>query len=99
MLQIVRIVHVIYLIRVILRSSLHFIYLVIIYVFVQLLCRNEDLHRILTQLTSSNVLGKLAIRDLNNWVIQELLLADLAKTQYTRDDKGPYSRIDLDQHR
>ena len=41
-------------------------------------------------LTNSNVLGKLAIRDLNNWVIQELLLADLAKTQYTRDDEGPY---------
>ena len=41
----------------------------------------------------------LAIRDLNNWVIQQLLLADLAKTQYTRDDEGPYSRIDLDQHR
>ena len=38
-------------------------------------------------------------RDLNNWVIQELLLADLAKTQYTRDDEGPYSRINLDQHR
>ena len=33
-------------------------------------------------LTTSNVLGKLAIRDLNNWVIQELLLADLVKTQY-----------------
>ena len=33
------------------------------------------------------------------WVIQELLLADLAKTQYTRDDEGPYSRINLDQHR
>ena len=27
------------------------------------------------------------------WVIQELRLADLAKTQYTRDDEGPYSRI------
>ena len=46
-----------------------------------------------------NVLGKLAIRDLNDWVIQELLLANLAKTQYTRDDEGPYSRINLDQHR
>ena len=33
------------------------------------------------------------------WVIQELLLADLAKAQYTRDDKGPYSRINLDEHR
>ena len=32
------------------------------------------------------------------WVIQELLLADLAKTQYTRDD-DPYSRVNLDQHR
>ena len=46
-----------------------------------------------------NVLGKLAIRDLNNWVIQELLLANLAKAQYTRDHEGPYSRINLDQHR
>ena len=41
----------------------------------------------------------LAIRDLNNWVIQELLLGDLTKTQYTRDDEGPYSHINLDQHR
>ena len=48
--------------------------------------------------TNSNILGKLAIRDLNNWVIQELLLVDLAKTQYTRDDEGPYSPINLDQH-
>ena len=40
-----------------------------------------------------------SFRDLNNWVIQELLLADLAKTQYTRDDERPYSRINLDQHR
>ena len=46
----------------------------------------------------SNVLGKLAIGDFNNWVIQELLLADLEKTRYTRDDEGPYSRINLDQH-
>ena len=44
---------------------------------------------ILALLTNSNVLGTLAIRDLNNWVIQELLLADLAKTQYTRNDEGP----------
>ena len=33
---------------------------------------------ILAELTNSNVLGKLAIRDLNNWVIQKLLLAGLA---------------------
>ena len=33
------------------------------------------------------------------WVMQEFLLADLAKTHYTRDDEGPYSRINLDQHR
>ena len=33
-------------------------------------------------------LAALAICDKNNWVIQELLLVDLAKTQYTRDDKG-----------
>ena len=39
------------------------------------------------------------VRDLNNWVIQELLFADLAKTQYTRDDQGPYFCINLDQHR
>ena len=51
------------------------------------------------RLTSSNVLGKLAICDLNNWVIQELLLADLAKIQYTHDDEGPYSHINLDQRR
>ena len=36
---------------------------------------------------------------LNNWVIQELLFVNLAKTQYTRDDEGPYSHINLDQHR
>ena len=41
----------------------------------------------------------LAIRNLNNWVIQELLLVDLAKTQYTRDDEGPYLCINFDQHR
>ena len=27
-----------------------------------------------------------------------MLLADLAKTQYIRDDEGPYSCINLDQH-
>ena len=32
----------------------------------------------------------LTIRNLNNWVIQELLLLDLAKTQYARDNEGPY---------
>ena len=47
---------------------------------------------ILVLLTNSNVLGKLNISE-----IQELLLADLAKTQYTRDDERPYSRISLDQ--
>ena len=40
----------------------------------------------------------LAIRNLNNWVIQELLLVDLAKTQYTRDDEVPYLCINFDQH-
>ena len=36
----------------------------------------------------------------NNWVIQEFLLVDFAKTQYTRDgiDEGPYSCINLHQH-
>ena len=47
----------------------------------------------------SHVLVKLAIRDLNYWVIQELLLVDFAKTQYTRDDEGPYFGINVDQHR
>ena len=41
----------------------------------------------------------MAIRDLNNRVIQELLFEDLVKTQYTRDDEGPYSCMNLDQHR
>ena len=36
------------------------------------------------------VLGKSAIRDMNNWANQELLLADLAKTQFTRGDEGIY---------
>ena len=36
---------------------------------------------ILAQLTNSKVLGMLAIRNLNNWVIQELLLMDLAKNR------------------
>ena len=43
-------------------------------------------------------LGTRLIRDLNNWVIQEFLLVDLAKTQYTSDDEGPNSRINFDQH-
>ena len=75
---------------------------IIIYVFVLLYAeiRNFIVTCLLYScLTNSNVLGKLAIRDLNSWVIQELLLVDLAKTQYTRDDEGPYSRINLDQHR
>ena len=61
-------------------------------------CRplSSSAYCIVAYLTNSKVLGKLAIRDLNNWVIQELLLADLEKTQYTRDDEGPYSRINLD---
>ena len=37
-----------------------------------------------------------AIRDLNKRVIQELPLADLTKTQYTRDDEEPYSPIDYE---
>ena len=62
------------------------------------LCRNIGffivtcLLCIFAQLTNINVLGMLAIRNLNNWVIsQEFLLVDLAKTQYTRDDEGPIS--------
>ena len=33
-------------------------------------------------------LGKLV--DINNWVTKELLLVHLAKSQYTRDNEGPY---------
>ena len=44
---------------------------------------------IFAQLTNSNILGMLAILNLKSWVIQELPLVDLAKTQYTRDDEGP----------
>ena len=36
---------------------------------------------------------------LNRWVIQALLLVDSAKTQYTRDDEGPYFCVHLDQHK
>ena len=44
---------------------------------------------IFAQLTNSNVLGKLPIRDANNEVNWELLLVGLAKTQYIRDGEGP----------
>ena len=47
---------------------------------------------ILAYLTNNDVVVKLAIRDMNNRVIEEFLLVDLAKTQYTRDDyKTNYS--------
>ena len=42
-----------------------------------------------TQLTNSNVLGMLPIRDSNNRVNWKLLLVDMAKIQYTRDGEGP----------
>ena len=51
------------------------------------------------QPTNSNVVVKLAIRDLSNRVIQELLLVDLAKKQNTRDHEGQYFSINVDQHR
>jgi hypothetical protein len=44
---------------------------------------------IFAQLTNSNVLGKLHIRDSNNGVNWKLLLVDLAKIQYARDGEGP----------
>jgi hypothetical protein len=44
---------------------------------------------IFAQLTNSNVLGKLPIRDSNNEVNWELLLVGLAKIQYIRDGEGP----------
>ena len=34
---------------------------------------------------------------MNNWSIQELLLVDLARAQYTRDDNGLYFCIKVDQ--
>jgi hypothetical protein len=43
---------------------------------------------IFAQLTNSNVLGKLPIRDSNNKEISKLLLVDLAKIQCTRDGEG-----------
>ena len=33
------------------------------------------------------------------WVIKELLYRRTWQKQYTRDDEGPYSRINLDQHK
>ena len=63
------------------------------------LCRNKVLHRHVRQLTNNNVLGNLAMRDLYNRAIQKLLLVDLAKTQYTRDDEEPYFCINVEQHR
>ena len=44
-------------------------------------------------------LGKLAIRDMNNWAIEDLLLVDLAKIQCKSDDEGLYFCIKVDQHR
>ena len=44
---------------------------------------------IFAQLTNSNVLGKLPIRDSNNKVNWKLLLVGLAKIQYIRDGEGP----------
>jgi hypothetical protein len=51
---------------------------------------------ILAQLTNSNVLGKLLIRDSNNRVNWKLLLVDLAKIQYTRDGERPDLGINVD---
>jgi hypothetical protein len=45
---------------------------------------------IFVQLSNSNVLGKLPIRDSNYWVNWKLLLVDWAKIQYTRDGERPY---------
>ena len=45
---------------------------------------------IFDQLTNSNVLGKLPIRDSNNRVNWKWLLVDLAKIHYTHDSEGPY---------
>jgi hypothetical protein len=44
---------------------------------------------IFAQLTNSNVLGKLHIRDSNNRENWKLLLVDLAKIQYTSDGERP----------
>ena len=41
----------------------------------------------------------MAIPNFNKWVVQELLCADLAKTQYTSDNDGSYFCINVNQHR
>ena len=51
---------------------------------------------IFVQSTNSNVLGTLAIRDVNNCVTQKSLLVDLVKIQYTRDNEGPHFCINVD---
>ena len=45
---------------------------------------------IFAQLTNSNVLGKLPIRDSNNRINWKLLLVELAQIQHTRDNERPY---------
>ena len=42
------------------------------------------------------IVGKLEISDLNNSAIQEFLLVDLAKTQYTLGDEEPHFCINFD---
>jgi hypothetical protein len=51
---------------------------------------------IFAQLTNSNILGKLPIRDSNNRVNWKLLLVDLVKIQHTRDGEGPDLWINVD---
>ena len=72
------------------RITIGVIYYMFLFLFMLKLSPSSRAYFIFTKLTNNNVLGKLAICDINNWAIQELLLVDLAKTQYKRDNKEPY---------
>ena len=73
------------------RITIGVIYYMFLFLFMLKLSPSSSrAYFIFTKLTNNNVLGKLAICDINNWAIQELLLVDLAKTQYKRDNKEPH---------
>ena len=73
------------------RITVYFIIYVSQRLFINLVLSPSRAYCIFTQLTNSNVLGKLPVRDLNNRINWKLLLVDnLAKVQYTRDGEGTY---------
>ena len=78
------------------------------YIHVQ--CPNHERHRYLVNIVERKIKKYLHVplhqsgfvsplEILNRWVIQALLLVDSAKTQYTRDNEGPYFCVHLDQHK